>query len=72
MKAAVWMGNDNLEVREVPIPEIGQEEALLKVRAAGVCATDYHIISGKLKIGRAPNVQGHEICVGTADGIGGS
>ena len=62
MKAAVWLGDDHLEVREVPIPEIKEEEALLKVRAAGVCATDYHIISGKLKIGKAPNVQGHEIC----------
>ena len=51
-----------MEVREIPIPEIGEEEALLKVRAAGVCATDYHIISGMLKIGKAPNVQGHEIC----------
>ena len=62
MKAAVWYGKDHLEVQEVPIPEISEEEALLKVRAAGVCATDYHIISGKLKIGKAPNIQGHEIC----------
>ncbi len=62
MKAAVWIGDNQVEVREVPIPEIGDEEALLRVRAAGVCATDYHIISGKLKIAKAPNVQGHEIC----------
>ena len=62
MKAAVWLGDNHVEVREVPIPEIGEEEALLKVRAAGVCATDFHIISGKLKIGKTPNVQGHEIC----------
>ena len=62
MKAAVWYGEDKLIVQEVPTPEIGEEEALLRVRAAGVCATDYHIISGKLKIGKAPNIQGHEIC----------
>lgn len=62
MKAAVWLGDNKVEVREVPIPEIGEEEALLKVRCAGVCATDYHIISGLLKIGKAPNIQGHEIC----------
>jgi L-iditol 2-dehydrogenase len=62
VKAAVWLGDNHVEVREVPIPEIGEEEALLKVRAAGVCATDFHIISGKLKIGKTPNVQGHEIC----------
>ena len=62
MKAAMWTGVDQIEIRDLPIPEIGAEEALIKVRAAGVCATDYHIISGKLKIGVCPNVQGHEIC----------
>ena len=62
MKAAVWLGDNQVEIREIPLPKIGKEEALLKVRAAGVCATDYHIISGALKIGKAPNVQGHEIC----------
>lgn len=62
MKAAVWTGKEILEIKEMPLPKIGEEEALIKVRAAGICATDYHIISGKLKIGKAPNVQGHEIC----------
>lgn len=62
MKAAVWTGPDKIEVRDVPIPEIGVEEALIKVSAAGVCSTDYHIISGKLQIGTPPNIQGHEIC----------
>ncbi|MBQ2931563.1 MAG: alcohol dehydrogenase catalytic domain-containing protein [Clostridia bacterium] len=62
MKAAVWTGVDKIEIQDIPIPEIGEEQALIKVKAAGVCATDYHIISGKLKIGDPPNVQGHEIC----------
>ena len=62
MKAAVWTGDDSVEIREIPLPAIGEEEALLKVRQAGVCVTDFHIISGKLRIGQPPNVQGHEIC----------
>lgn len=62
MKAAVWTGIDKIEIKEIPIPEIAEEEALIKVRKAGVCVTDYHIISGKLKIGKFPNIQGHEIC----------
>lgn len=62
MKAAVWLGINDVQIRDIPIPEIGDEEALLKVRAAGVCATDFHIISGNLKLGKTPNVQGHEIC----------
>lgn len=62
MKAAVWTGVDQIEIQDLPIPEIGQEEALIRVKTAGVCVTDYHIISGKLQIGTPPNVQGHEIC----------
>lgn len=62
MKAAVWTGLDKIEVKEMPIPAINEGEALIKVRCAGVCATDYHVISGKIKIGQPPNVQGHEIC----------
>ena len=62
MKAAVWTGVDKIEIQDLPIPEIKEGEALIKVRAAGVCVTDYHVISGKLKIGVPPNVQGHEIC----------
>ena len=62
MKAAVWVGDNEIVVKDVEMPVIGEEEALLKVRCAGICATDYHIISGKLRIGNPPNVQGHEIC----------
>lgn len=62
MKAAVWTDYNKIEVKEIPTPVIGEEEALIKVLAAGVCVTDYHVISGKLKIGAPPNVQGHEIC----------
>ena len=62
MKAAVWTGVDKIEIQDLPLPELKKDEALIKVRAAGVCVTDFHIISGKLKIGKTPNVQGHEIC----------
>lgn len=67
MKAAVWTGIDKIEVKDLPIPTIGEGEALIKVRCAGVCVTDYHVISGQLKIGQPPNVQGHEICGEIAD-----
>ena len=66
MKAAVWLGDNQVEIRDLQIPEIGEEEALLKVRKAGVCVTDFHIISGRLRIGQPPNVQGHEICAEVA------
>ena len=46
MKALVKTaaGPGNIEVREVPIPEIPAEDwVLIKVKAAGVCGTDLHI-----------------------------
>ena len=62
MKAAVWTGIDKIEVKEVHMPVLDKGEVLVKVRCAGVCVTDYHVISGKLIIGQPPNIQGHEIC----------
>ena len=32
-----------LELREVPEPSIGDDEALIEVRAAGICGTDLHV-----------------------------
>ena len=35
-----------LRLEDVPIPEIGPEQVLLKVGAAGMCRTDYQLIDG--------------------------
>ena len=62
MKAAVWTDYGKIEVKEVPTPVIGDDEVLLKVRAAGVCMTDLHVYTGKFAYGRPPHILGHEIC----------
>lgn len=62
MKAAVWSDYGKIEIKEVPIPSIGEDEALLKVRAAGVCITDLHVYTGRFIYGRPPQILGHEIC----------
>lgn len=54
-----------LELREVPVPTIGDREVLVKVRAASICGTDLHIFrwdpwaEGRL---HPPLVVGHEAC----------
>lgn len=62
MKAAVWTDINKIEIREVmtPVPRAG--EVLVKVKAAGVCATDAHIISGSFAHATPPHILGHEIC----------
>jgi L-iditol 2-dehydrogenase len=36
----------SVELREVPIPEIGEEDVLLEVAAVGVCGSDLHMWTG--------------------------
>jgi threonine dehydrogenase-like Zn-dependent dehydrogenase len=47
MKAAVLENAENLIVRDVPDPVISPREALIRVRAVGVCGTDLHLFRGQ-------------------------
>lgn len=46
---------------EVPVPEPGGGELLLRVLACGVCRTDLHIVDGELSEPKLPLIPGHEI-----------
>src|SRR5436190_4237611 len=46
---------------DVPIPEIGPSEVLIRVAAAGICHSDAHYRAGISKIDRLPLTLGHEI-----------
>lgn len=60
MKAAVFLGKGNIEMREVPVPAVGEGEALVKVACAGICGSDLSIYAGKHPRAKAPLVMGHE------------
>jgi len=51
----------SVELRELPIPEIGEEDVLFKVHAASICGSDLHQYAGKQswKV-NYPVVLGHE------------
>ena len=60
MKAAVATAvNGPWEVREVPKPEAGPGQVLVKMRASGVCFTDVHETLGHIP-GPFPRILGHE------------
>ena len=50
-----------LEAVEVERPAPGPGEALVRVRACGVCATDLKVAAGRLTNLRVPHVPGHEV-----------
>jgi len=50
-----------LRVEDVPAPEPGAGELLLRVRACAVCRTDLHVVDGELPVARLPLVPGHQV-----------
>jgi propanol-preferring alcohol dehydrogenase len=62
MRAMVFeKAHQPLRSREIPVPQPGPGELLLKVHACGVCRTDLHIVDGELAHPKLPLVPGHEI-----------
>jgi threonine dehydrogenase-like Zn-dependent dehydrogenase len=57
-----------LAPRELPIPEIGAEQALLRVEACGICGSDYEQFEGALRT-PTPVIPGHEP-LGVIEAIG--
>ena len=54
---------------ELPVPEPGPGQLLIRVHACGVCRTDLHVVDGELAHPKLPLVLGHQL-VGTVEGSG--
>ena len=60
MKAAVFEAVKKIKVKEVPIPEIGEEDVLVQVKNTGICGTDWSIYNGWYSADKLPMIPGHE------------
>jgi len=58
-----------LKLVDMPIPDPGENEVLIRVLACGVCRTDLHVTEGDLPLRLRPVIPGHQI-VGTVEGTG--
>ncbi|MEW6544700.1 MAG: zinc-dependent alcohol dehydrogenase family protein [Nitrospirota bacterium] len=58
-----------LALKELPRPEPGPGEVLVRVTVCGVCRTDLHVVEGELPEAKRPVVPGHEV-VGLAERVG--
>jgi L-gulonate 5-dehydrogenase len=69
MKAIEVTKPGQIVIVERPIPEIKENEVLVKVKAAGICGSDVHIYHGKNAFATYPRVVGHEF-VGEIEKVG--
>ncbi len=58
-RAVVQTAPRTLEMRDLPLPEVGPDDALLRVEACGICGSDYEQFEGVLPV-RYPVIPGHE------------
>jgi len=58
MPAAVFMGLRAVEVKDVPLPELGADEVLVEVSHCGICGSDLHFLVEWG--GREGAIEGHE------------
>jgi L-iditol 2-dehydrogenase len=67
MRAGVYRDKGIVRVEEVPVPEVGPGEVLIKVAACGVCGTDIKKIFQRYV--EPPQILGHELA-GTVVAVG--
>ena len=69
MKALLLTEYKSLSVTDMPVPEIGDDEVLVRVRACGICGSDIHGYDGSTGRRIPPLIMGHE-AAGVIERIG--
>ena len=57
MKAGIYLGKEKVEIREIPLPEVGVNDVLVRNIYSSVCGTDVAVFM------HGPNT-GHKVTVG--------
>ena len=71
MKAQIVKAPNVMEYAEVPVPQINDDEVLVKVKVCGICGSDWSIYTGKYAADKIPMITGHEF-MGEIAEIGGN
>lgn len=59
MKAAIFVEPNRIVLDEKPIPDIGPQDALIRITTTTICGTDVHILKGEYPVARGLTI-GHE------------
>ncbi len=69
MRAQVVEAPDKMVLKEIPIPQINDDEVLIEVAYCGICGSDWSIYKGKYAKEFLPLITGHEF-YGTVAKVG--
>lgn len=70
MKALTVYGKNDLRLEDIEKPKIGKDyEVLVKIKVAGICGSDMHILHGQNPFATYPRIIGHEM-VGEVEAVG--
>jgi len=61
LRAPAKVETNPLEIGDLPKPEPGPGEILVRVEVCGVCRTDLHVIEGELPPKKSPVIPGHQV-----------
>lgn len=59
MKAAVFVEKGRIEIVDKPIPDVGPNDALIRITTTTICGTDVHILKGEYPVAKGLTI-GHE------------
>lgn len=59
MQTAVITAAGQVDIREIPVPDVGESEILVRVAACGICTMEANLYSGRMTV--YPAAAGHEI-----------
>ena len=60
MKTVRYYGIEDVRCEEMPLPDCGEDDVLIKVSYAGICGSDLHIYKKGMFIQNIPETMGHE------------
>ena len=66
MRVAMYYRNDDIRLEDLPVPQIGPGELLMRVEASGICGSD---VLEWYRLHKAPLVLGHEVA-GSVEKVG--
>lgn len=61
MKGLWLIKEGQTEIRELPIPDLKDDEVMLRAEYVGICGSDMHVFTGRHAFRKPPVILGHEI-----------